>query len=180
MIEVNYLATERLILKPTSEDDASFIFELLNTPKWIKYIGNRNVHSIAEAKLYIQNRMRTQFERLGYSNYTIIRKSDFQKIGTCGLYDRAGINGIDIGFALLPEFEKLGYAYEATTKLKDTAFNLFGINVLYAITTNDNYSSQQLLEKLGLTLIGTTFLPNDDTELLLYKIERTESYSTQV
>ena len=27
--------TERLQLKPTAEEDAEFIFELFNTPKWI-------------------------------------------------------------------------------------------------------------------------------------------------
>jgi RimJ/RimL family protein N-acetyltransferase len=28
-------------------------------------------------------------------------------------YDREGVNGIDIGFALPPEFEKQGYAFES-------------------------------------------------------------------
>jgi len=34
-----------------------------------------------------------------------------------------------------------------------------------------NISSQKLLEKLGLKLIGTTILPNEDIELLLYKVK---------
>ena len=34
-----HFETERLILHPTSEDDAAFIFELVNTPKWIVNIG---------------------------------------------------------------------------------------------------------------------------------------------
>ncbi len=38
--------TERLILKPTSEEDAAFIFDLLNTPKWLKYIGDRNIKTV--------------------------------------------------------------------------------------------------------------------------------------
>ena len=45
--------TERLILKPTSEEDAEFIFELFNTPKWIKYIGDRNIKTLEDAKNYI-------------------------------------------------------------------------------------------------------------------------------
>ena len=31
--------TERLILKPTLEEDAAFIYELFNTPKWLKTLG---------------------------------------------------------------------------------------------------------------------------------------------
>lgn len=72
--------TVRLILEPTSEKDAPFIFELMNTPKWIKYIGDRNVNSIEEAKEYIINKMQPQLEKLGYSNYTVIRKVDNVKL----------------------------------------------------------------------------------------------------
>jgi len=164
--------TERLIIRPTSEEDAEFIFELLNTPKWIKNIGDRNVNSVEIAKDYILNKMQPQLERLGYSNYTLIRKSDNVKIGTCGLYDRDGLDGIDIGFAFLPDYEGNGFGFEAADKIKNVAFNEFGIKVISAITTKNNVSSHKLLEKIGLELTGTTKLPNDNEELLLYKIEK--------
>ncbi|MBC8770415.1 GNAT family N-acetyltransferase [Arenibacter sp. BSSL-BM3] len=163
--------TERLILKPTSEADDEFVFELFNTQKWIQNIGDRNIKSVAMAKEYILNKMQPQLERLGYSNYTIIRKTDQVKIGACGLYDREGLEGIDIGFAFLPEYEGKGYAFEAAHKLVKVAFNEFGIKGISAITSKNNISSQKLLEKLGLELIGTTKLPNDNQELLHYKIE---------
>lgn len=161
--------TERLLLKPTSKDDAEFILRLFNTPKWLKYIGDRNVNTVEEARLYIKMRMIPQMERLGFSNYTILRKSDEEKIGICGLYDRAGLDGLDIGFALLPEFESNGYAFEATSKLKQVAFDEFDIIEIQAITSQDNISSQKLIEKLGLEFIGLVRLPNDTEDLFLYK-----------
>ena len=164
--------TERLLIRPTSEDDAEFIFKLLNTPNWIKYIGDRDVRSVEKAKAYIAEKMIPQLERLGYSNYTLIRKQDRKKIGTCGLYDRDGLEGIDIGFALLSEFEKKGFAFEASNKLKEAAFNQFEIERISAITTKDNVASQRLIVKLGLTLTGTIKLPDNDQELLLYTIEK--------
>ncbi|MBU2996276.1 GNAT family N-acetyltransferase [Cellulophaga baltica] len=164
--------TERLILKPTSEDDATFIFHLFNTPNWLKFIGDRNITSVDKAKEYINEKMVPQLKRLGYSSYTIITKQDNLKIGSCGLYDREGVEGIDIGFAFLPEYEKKGFAFEASKRLKDAAFNDLGIEVISAITTKDNLPSQRLLEKLGLKLYGTTKLPNDEKELSLYKMER--------
>ncbi len=171
---MNYktFATERLLIRPTSEDDAEFIFELLNTPNWIKYIGDRDVRSVEKAKAYIAEKMIPQLERLGYSNYTLIWKQDRKKIGTCGLYDRDGLEGIDIGFALLPEFEKKGFAFEASNKLKEAAFNEFGIERISAITTKDNVASQRLIVKLGLKVTGTIKLPDNDQELLLYTIEK--------
>lgn len=164
--------TERLIIRPTTEADALLLVQLLNTPKWLQYIGDRNVNSIPSAKEYVKNRISPQNEKLGYSNYTLIVKGNGQKIGSCGLYDRAGLDGIDIGFALLPEFEQRGFAYEAASKLLHAAFNEFGLQSISAITKRDNVASQKLLEKLGLRLSGTVVLPNDENELLLYKLKR--------
>lgn len=164
--------TERLILRPTSIEDAEFILELLNTPKWLEYIGDRMVRSLEDALAYIHSRILPQQERLGYGNYTVIRKEDQSIIGTCGLYDRAGLDAIDIGFAFLPEYEGLGYAFEAADRLKRVAFDEFGINEILAITVKQNLSSQKLLEKLGLNLVGTTRIPNDEEELLLYRIKK--------
>lgn len=163
--------TERLILRPTDEEDAEFIFELLNTPKWLEYIGDRNVKSIESAKEYINTKMLPQLHKLGYGNFTVIRKSDQIKIGICGLFDREGLEGIDIGFAFLPGYERNGYAFESSDKLKNMAFDEFGIKEINAITSKENISSQKLLIKLGLQLNGTTKLPNDEEELLLYKIK---------
>lgn len=172
VLEIKIFKTERLILKPASEEDAAFIFELLNTPKWLKYIGDRNIKSIGNAKDYIKTKMLPQLERLGYSNYILLRRSDNKKIGTCGLYDREGLDGIDIGFAFLPEYEKKGYAFESAKKLINVAFNEFGINEINAITTKDNIASQKLLKKLGLKLDGTIILQNDNKELLHFKTKK--------
>lgn len=164
--------TERLCIIPTTENDARFIYELLNTPKWIKYIGDRGIKTIEHAKDYIKEKMIPQLERLGYSNYTLIRKDNNEKIGICGLYDREGLEGVDIGFAFLPKYEKKGYAFEASSKVRDIAFNEFKIKKISAITTKDNISSQKLLEKLGFIFTGKTKLPSDAEELLVYKIEK--------
>ena len=164
--------TERLILKPTTEDDADFIFELFNTPKWVQYIGDRNIKTIEDARGYIKTKMIAQLKRLGFSNYTLIRKADNCRVGICGLYDRDGVEGIEIGFAILPQYEKKGYAFESANKLKEVAFNEFGLTELKAITVKENISSQKLLERLGLKINGTIVLQDDDKELLLYKLKR--------
>ena len=161
--------TERLILKPTTEADSSFIYELVNTPKWIKNIGDRNVNSNKDAANYIKNKITPQLEKLGFSNYTVIRKSDGIKLGTCGLYDRDGLDGIDIGFAFLPQFEKKGYAFESTSKLIEVAISDFKIKEIIGITTKENIASQKLLNKIGLKFEKMINIPNDDEELLLYK-----------
>ena len=160
--------TERLSIRPTGIEDAAFVLALLNTPKWHKYIGDRKVHTQDQAIAYIENRMLSQLERLGYGNYTVIRKGDVTKIGTVGLFDREGLEGVDVGFAFLPEFEGKGYAFEASNKLMTIAKNDFGLETINAITVKENLSSQKLLEKLGLRFEKLINLPSDPEELLFY------------
>ena len=168
-MEYKSFETERLILKPTDEEDADFVLELLNTPKWLQYIGDRNVRSKADAVQYIQTKITPQFQKLGFANYTVVRKSDQAKMGSCGLYDRPGLEGIDIGFAFLPAFEKKGYAYEAAIRMKELAIHEFGIRHIKGITVKENIASQKLLEKLGLAFSKMIKIPNDKEELMLYE-----------
>lgn len=163
--------TERLLLRAVSSHDAAFVLALLNTPKWIEYIGDRNVSTEEQAKEYIENRMITAMNQNGFGNYVLVRKHDGACMGTCGLYKREGIQGVDIGFAMLPEFEKMGYMYEAAIKIKEVAHSHFQISLLNGITLPRNKASRALLEKLGLRLKKTVFLPNDPEELLLYSMD---------
>jgi RimJ/RimL family protein N-acetyltransferase len=170
--EYKKFETERLFIKPTTVEDASFIFQLLNSPKWLKYIGDRNINSIDSAAEYIKMKMIPQLKKLGYSNYTVIKKSDETKIGVCSLYNREGLEGIDIGFALLPQFEKNGFAFESTRKIIEVAYKVFKIKDIVAITIKENIESQNLLRKIGFKFKKIIKLPNDLEDLLLYKLEK--------
>lgn len=164
------LETERLIIIPTSLNDTAFIFELFNTPKWIEFIGDRGFYTIKDAEEYIKTKIVQQIKRLGYGNYSIIRKSDKKKIGTCGLYDRDVIDGIDIGFALLPNFEKIGYAFESMNKLKEVAFNEIKINEIKGLALTKNKASQKLLQKIGLVFKDYITLPHRKEKIMLFKL----------
>ncbi|WP_299671353.1 GNAT family N-acetyltransferase [uncultured Polaribacter sp.] len=166
----NIYKTDRLILRPTNQKDSKFIFELFNTPSWIRYIGDKGIKTIEDAENYIEKHIISQQNRLGFSTYTLIRQIDNKKIGTCGLYDRDGIDGIDIGFALKPEFESMGFAFEASKKIISICFNDFKIKSIKAITTPINLASQKLLLKLGFKTNGKINLPNNPIEYLSYEL----------
>ena len=144
----------------------------MNSPKFIKHVGDRQVRSVEDAEKYIQDKMLPQLHSLGYSNYSLINKKNSTKIGICGLYDREGLDGIDIGFGVIPEFEGSGYAFESSSRIIKAAFDELEIPEIKAITNKENVSSQGLLLKLGFKLKGTIELPNESDELFLYKIVR--------
>lgn len=166
--------SKRLIIRPTFEQDAKLIFQLMNTPKFIKYVADRNINSINDASNYIKVKMLPQLHLMGYSNYTLIKKSNGDEIGICGLYNRDGIYGIDIGFGILPHFERLGYAYESSSRLIKGAFEELELEEIKAIVNQDNIPSQKLIKKLGFKFTGKTVLPNENDELLLFEIKKLE------
>lgn len=169
--ENNFYETERLIIRPMSLDDAEFILDLYNRPKFIEFIGDRSLKTISDAENYIKNRFLPQFEKLGFGNYLTITKEGNQKIGGVGIFEREGLDIVDIGFSLLEEFEGKGYAYEAAIKVKSIGMDDFGLKKISAITSKDNFSSQKLIEKLGLKFIKHVTLPNDEEELMYYETE---------
>ena len=68
--------TERLILKPFEITDASFLLTLLNSPKWLQYIGDRNVHTEAEAADYISVKMIPQLDTFSNKNQATITSGE--------------------------------------------------------------------------------------------------------
>lgn len=168
---INIFQTERLLLRQTTLDDASFILKLMNTPKWLAFIGDRGINTTEDAKNYIESKIITLYDEYGYGNFTVVRKLDNVVIGNCGLYNREGIDGVDVGFAFLPEYEGKGYGFESANKVKELATSHFNIKVIFAITVKENIGSQKLLEKLGLIYEKMIKLPGSEEDLMLYKLE---------
>ncbi|MFD2518750.1 GNAT family N-acetyltransferase [Salinimicrobium flavum] len=166
--------TERLFLRPVLEKDASVVLQILNTPKFRKFVGDRQVRTELEAASYISTKMLPQLKKLGFGNYAVIRKQDGVLLGTCGLHNREGLEGVDIGFAFLPQYEGQGYAYESAVRLKQAALEDFGIKQILGITSKVNFASQKLLEKLGLKFERMITLPHDEEEILLYRFSAEE------
>jgi len=74
---------------------------------------------------------------------------------------------MDLGFSLLPNFEKLGYGYESSIKVMEVAKDLVKLETLCAITMDTNHDSQSLLRKLGFSHTKMIHL-NDDPQELMY------------
>jgi len=161
LMENRYI-TGRLIIEKLSGDDSAFIFNLLNTDGWLKFIGDRNVKSEIDAKTYIKKILGT--ENLHY--WTVRLKDDLIPVGIVTFIKREYLNHHDIGFAFLPEYSKKGYAFEAaTTILNDIIPDPAHTHIL-ATTVKENTRSIRLLEKLGLRFEKE--IENNNERLLLY------------
>jgi len=162
------LETSRLRLHEITIADAPFYVKLFNSEGWIKYIGDRNVHTIVDAENYIRKNYLPSYEIHGYGSYTVQLKDTGETIGACGLYKRDNLDHPDIGFAFLGEYSGKGYGYEAAAAVMEYAQTKLGIQKVLGFTLENNVASIMLLEKLGLQKSGTYLFENDDEELLLF------------
>jgi len=160
--------TERLILREAEPSDNQFFFDLLNTPKWIKYIGDRGIKTLKNAEDYISDKLINSYKTKGYGLYVYELKESHIPIGICGFIKREYLDSVDIGFALLPEYERKGYTYEISIAVLENGEKNLSINNVYAITSKDNIASQELLKKLGFNFKSILNEPDSNEEILLY------------
>lgn len=172
MEALHILETGRLWLKPVSTSNAAFVLEMYNSPKFIQFIGDRNIRTVEDAENYITEKFLPQWEKLGYGNFVIERKEDGKTIGAVGIFQREGLDVGDIGFSFLPEFQGKGYGFEAASKLLEKAFADFGLTKVSAITTEENEVSRKLILKLGLKYFKKIRLPEEQVDLLYFEIEK--------
>jgi RimJ/RimL family protein N-acetyltransferase len=162
------LETERLTLRRLTTDDAAFIFRLVNEPYWLRFIGEKGVKTLDDARNYILTGPMASYERFGFGIYLAELKGSGRPIGICGFVKRDTLEHPDIGFALLPEFWGQGYAYESAAAVMAFGKDVLGLDRILAVTNPDNYSSIRVLEKLGLRADGNVTLSDDGPELRVY------------
>ena len=161
--------TNRLIISKFTLQDASFFLELANTPKWIKFIGDRNLKTTEDAEIYLKNGAIKSYKDFGFGFYKLQLKEDnLIPIGTCGLVKRKELEYIDFGFGLLPEYECKGFGYESSMAILKVAKEQFNISRITAITLPSNIDSIKLLQKLGLHYEKRIKPFEDDDELMLF------------
>ena len=185
------LETERLTLRQLSPDDAAFILELLSEPSFIRYIGDKGVRDLNDARNYILNGPMESYKQHGFGLYLVELKTDDRSvplarrrtsdaralptpIGICGVLKRDTLPDPDIGFAFLPAYWKLGYAFESAAATMKYAREVLHLDRILAITSPDNEASEKLLGKIGLRFDRLTCLSEVSPEVKLFTSETRE------
>ncbi|CDF77851.1 GCN5-related N-acetyltransferase [Formosa agariphila KMM 3901] len=162
-------ATKRLYFEELNTSDAPFILELMNTPHWLEHIGDRNIKTLEDAKNVITNTHLKSYREHGFGFYKLLLKSEnLSPIGVCGLIKRPELDGVDIGFAFLPAYERQGLGSESALEIIKLAETKFNLKEVLAIVSPENSASIKLLEKLGLTYQKNVTPFSDGKELLLF------------
>lgn len=163
------IETERLILRPFLESDATDVLEYLGEPK-VNCFAGMKLNSLEEAKAEMK-------KRIGETEYyfAIVLKDSDKVIGEIDAYPERGephntnspFDTFSPCWMLNESYQGKGYAYEAAQAFFDYLFQDKGARRIYAYTEDYNLSSQRLCEKLGMRREGlfkefVSFVNNQD------------------
>ena len=165
------LETDRLTLRRLTLADAEFILQLLNEPSFIRFIGDRGVRTLEDARKYILQGPIASYERFGFGLYLTEITETGEPVGICGLLKRDTLPDADIGFAFRPPFWGQGYAFESAAAVINYGKDELGQKRILAITSPENDASIKLLEKLGFTFEQVTKLSEDAPEVNLFGLD---------
>jgi ribosomal-protein-alanine N-acetyltransferase len=148
------LETDRLLLKNIAEEDRDFILSQFSDKDINEYLYDAEpMVDLSEADELIE--FYTQPEPRGQHRWIIVRKSDGQKIGTCGFHCFDTVNKrIDTGYDLKKAFWGNGYMQEAMKACIDFIMMDFDIDRIDAHIYYENERSIALVGKLGFSFYG--------------------------
>jgi RimJ/RimL family protein N-acetyltransferase len=164
-----FLETERLLLHRFSDADADLLVELDSDPAVMRYLSGGEATSQDEVRQRVLPSILAGYDRwdgrLGLFAARVEESGDF--IGWfCLRPDRNGPRDeAELGYRLRQAAWGKGYATEGSRGLLDRGFSELGVQLVWAETATVNRSSRNVLEKLGMSLVGTIDTPPDMSQI---------------
>ena len=169
------IETRILIITELTLQDISFIQALTNSPGWLEFIGDRNIHSDQDAIKYLETGPMSSYKIHGFGLFRVALKETNEPIGMCGFLKRDMLPYPDLGFAFLPEYHGKGYAYEASSVILNWAESNLKSRHVLAITNQDNVRSLKLIQNLGFEKISPISMNNELLSQFQYRLDQTKT-----
>ncbi|WP_435171439.1 GNAT family N-acetyltransferase [Paenibacillus glycanilyticus] len=143
------LETDRLLLREITCEDRSDIFACFSNKQVTMYYGQEALEHMDQAQALIDFFSRSYAEKRGI-RWGIERKEAKNLIGTVGFNQWSPKHRrAEVGYELLPESWRNGYASEAISAVLQFGFQELKLNRIGAVVFKENVASNHLLTKLG-------------------------------
>lgn len=141
------LETARLVFRPFTNADFDLLATLHRDPEVGRYMGGVwSDERIADA---LARFVAEQAER-GHSKWAAFTH-DGAFVGRAGVSLWPATGELELGYSLMPEYWGQGLATEAAQAVADWTFAHTEVSHFIAFTDLKNYSSQRVLERIGMT-----------------------------
>lgn len=166
--------SERLVYRELVKNDFDNWLKFCQDSSSLKYIWlTDNDSPIEKCKIWFDRVFNRYKNNLGGMN-ALIEKEGGKFVGQCGLLIHTvdGIDELEIGYSIMPEFRGKGYAFEAAKKCKDYAFENNLANSLISIIHIENKESENVAIKNGMKLDKTTTYNN--SRVNIFRINKSD------
>lgn len=168
--EAYLVSNGSLWIRKFTLDDCNFVLNLVNDPDWLKYIGDRQVDDLSQARLFIENGPFKSYQDNGFGLYVF--GVDNRPAGMVGLLQRDYLEYPDLGYAILPLFRGKGLTNLACQALLKYEYERVGLQKIMAMVSPDNQASVNVLIRLGFTELQT--IENEGVVSRLFEFKCTE------
>lgn len=146
------LETERLILRPLTEDDFLDCFKWCGDPR----VNTFMMYSLYEKAEDVKEWLATVNQDERNLDYGFVLKKSGELIGSGGIYFHPEKDKWNIGYNLAYNFWGKGYTTEAISRIVEYGRKTFGFREIYGTFAVDNIGSRRVMEKLGMTYLEDT------------------------
>lgn len=163
------LQTDRLILRPFTEDDAPAYHALVSDLDVLRFTGETPVASIADTLAILRTRPLRDYAVHGFGRMACVHQQSGELIGFCGLkrLEMFG-NEVDIGYRFVRRYWGLGLASESAEALYAQGKNELKLARIIGLVMPENSASVRVLEKLGMTREKAIRFPGADRDFDQY------------
>jgi len=153
------LETENLVLRPFKDEDVDDYFGVLDSPE-----VRRLLHlpeSLDRSDAWQQMAwFLGQWELRGTGHWALEEKESGQFVGRAGLHrpERHDWPGVEVGWALHPDYWGRGYATEAGAAAVRYGFDELEVEKLFSCILPENHRSQAVAKRLGFEFLEERIL----------------------
>lgn len=146
------IETNRLILRKMMPKDAELIYRLYSDEEIMRF-SPFDTMNYSEAMQHLDDIL-LEWQEPAPANleFAVVRKQDQASIGRCHIELDAETDTAMIGFHLMQEVWRQGYATEVCRALMDFSFESLRVHRVNALCNPENLGSRKVLEACGLRL----------------------------
>jgi RimJ/RimL family protein N-acetyltransferase len=150
------LRTERLVIRPYRDDDASGLHEVFGSPEVMRWTPSPPSKDVAETAQRLARAMAfTARQPPGMGLWALELGESGEFLGQVGLFPVEGKGPeVEVAYELAPRAWGHGYATEAARALVDYGFAELSLRRIVALILPDNARSRNVASKCGMTLAG--------------------------
>jgi RimJ/RimL family protein N-acetyltransferase len=177
---IEYLQTERLILRYLVEEDAENLLALDSDPEVMRYIGPVNTDIRLPQQWLVERIIPYYTAHPGFGFFAAMEKTTGAFLGWFilrpGLDYRFAkeveftVDDLEIGYRLLRSAWGKGYGTEGADALMRHAFRVQNAPCVAAVALKTNIASWRVMEKIGMKRVGEYPLPGYDVPAVTYRL----------